>query len=152
MVDKFPRLRPASAPQAHRPTNSSRQIMTTWWARRRAPGCRVESAAGVHHTVGCVGESGDEFPGAEPFQGAKSFPKRCMIQSWHATMSRHPYWSQPRRYLDQGGAIFLYAKRRECPLKCRFCRHCDHGTSVRSMLAQRATPLQESSFLERLIL
>ena len=31
-------------------------------------------------------------------------------------MSRHPYWPQPRRHLDQGGAIFPYAKRPGCPL------------------------------------
>jgi hypothetical protein len=71
MADKFPRLRPVSAPQAHRPTNSSRRTMTTWWARATCTRCRVESAARLHHAVGCVGESGDEFSGAESFQGAE---------------------------------------------------------------------------------
>jgi hypothetical protein len=47
--------------------------------------CRVESAARLHHAVGRVGESGDEFSGAESFQGAEGFPTRYVIQSWHAT-------------------------------------------------------------------
>ena len=47
--------------------------------------CRVKSAARLHHAVGRVGESGDELPGAESFQGPEGFPTRYVIQSWHAT-------------------------------------------------------------------
>jgi hypothetical protein len=58
--------------------------MTTWWARRRAPGAGGERGQGVPW-AGCVGESGDEFPGAESLQGAEGFPRRSVVQSWHAT-------------------------------------------------------------------
>jgi hypothetical protein len=58
--------------------------MTTWWARRHAPGAGGERGQGVPW-AGCVGASGDEFPGAESLQGAEGFPRRSVIQSWHAT-------------------------------------------------------------------